>query len=82
MAMRPFQGDTSEGIGGLTVEGSPDKVSVYGSLDIRMDLAGLDAARRLERIAGAAVRALESRELPERAREAPGVSGTEANPLA
>ena len=45
--MKPFADNASIGIGGLTVENAPDKVVLYGSLELTRDKAGLDHARAL-----------------------------------
>jgi hypothetical protein len=63
----PFADDSrSQSIGDLTVENGTDKVSLYGSLDLTRDKAGLARARALRAILDSAVRTLEAdRHLPE-----------------
>ena len=70
--MKKFQpfgnGEQSLGLGDLTVENGTDKVSIYGSLDVSRDKAGLKKARELKALADAMVEALEQdKDLPARA---------------
>lgn len=44
---------------GMTVENRLDRVSLYGSLDITRDRAGLEQARRLRSLLEAAIAVLE-----------------------
>jgi hypothetical protein len=63
----PFADDSrSQSIGDLTVENGTDKVSLYGSLDLTRDKAGLARARDLRAILDSVVRTLEADgDLPE-----------------
>lgn len=45
--MKPYADNTSIGIGGLTAENGPDKVVLYGSLELTRDKAGLQHAEAL-----------------------------------
>jgi len=66
-ALKPFA-DESETlrVGDLTIENRTDQVSLYGSLDLTRDQAGLRRARELRRLADAVVQALETEtDLPE-----------------
>lgn len=67
-SFEPFADDSrSQTIGGLTVENGTDNVSLYGSLDLTRDKAGLARARALKAILDEAVRVLEAeRDLPDR----------------
>jgi hypothetical protein len=59
--MKPFADNAASlSVGGLTVENGTDKVSLYGSLDLTRDRAGLDQARALKRLVDACVAALEA----------------------
>jgi hypothetical protein len=64
----PFADNSkSQSIGELTVENGTDKVSIYGSLDLTRDKAGLKQARALKAIVDVAVRILEQqRDLPDK----------------
>lgn len=71
-ALQPFADDTSIGIGGLTLENGPDKLAVYGSLDITRDAPGLAHARALLDVLTRAVAALEAQAtLPDKSAKAP-----------
>jgi hypothetical protein len=63
----PFANDSqSQPIGDLTIENGTDKVSIFGSLDLTRDKAGLKQARALKAIVDVAVRILEQqRDLPD-----------------
>ena len=63
----PFANDTqSLGLGDLTVENGADKVSIYGSLDVTRDKAGLEKARALKAAVDAIVRVLgKEKDLPD-----------------
>jgi hypothetical protein len=52
--------------GDLTVENRMDRVSIYGSIDLTKDKAGLAAAQELKRIIDAALAELEKADLPDR----------------
>lgn len=45
--MKPYADNASTGIGGMTVENGPDKVVLYGSLELTRDKAGLQHAEAL-----------------------------------
>jgi hypothetical protein len=68
-------------IGGLTVESGSSLLSLYGSLDIGRDRAGLALALRLKAVLDAAVATLQAQaDLPEAARHRP--PGRRPNPFA
>lgn len=59
--MTPFANESeSLGLGDLTVENRTDRVSVYGSLDLTRDQAGLEHARTLKALLDKIVQALEA----------------------
>ncbi len=60
MTFAPFQNE-SDGmtIGGLTLENRADHVSIFGTLAITRDRAGLEAAKALREKLDAVVKALE-----------------------
>lgn len=61
--MEPYQNESETStIGELTIENRLDRVSLYGSLDLTRDQAGLAAARRLHSILGEVILHLESSE--------------------
>lgn len=66
--------ETSVGIDDLTVENRTDRVSLYGSLEITRDRAGLERARRLQALLDRVVAVLraEDEALPARIAEEPG----------
>jgi hypothetical protein len=51
-------------IGGLTIENRLDRITIDGDIDLTMDKAGLEHARELYQLLGAAVAKLEAQELP------------------
>ncbi len=54
----PFSDGTSVAIGGLTLDSDPDRVAVYGNVDLTRDKPGLAAARQLKTIIDAVVATL------------------------
>ena len=57
----PFANDSEAiSLGGLTIENGTDQVSLYGSLDLTRDKAGLQQARVLKAAVDAIVAALEA----------------------
>jgi hypothetical protein len=64
----PFANDSqSQSVGDLTIENGTDKVSLYGSLNLTRDKAGLKQARALKAILDVAVRVLEQHsDLPDK----------------
>ena len=63
---KPFSNEIDEQeIGKLKIENRVDRVSVYGSLDLTCDQAGLANARILKTLVDAIVSSLESQSLPE-----------------
>lgn len=50
----------------LTVENRVDRVSIYGSIDLTKDKAGLAATRELKKIIDASLTELEKADLPDR----------------
>lgn len=83
MAIDPFADETSAfQVGDLNLENRLDRVSLYGSLDLTRDKAGLRLARELHTILGAVVAALqrEGDALPEAVQAAQG-EDTVKNPF-
>jgi hypothetical protein len=67
-------------VGGLTIENRLDRITIDGDIDLTMDQAGLEHARELYQLLGAAVAKLEAqRDLPDQL-PAPKV-GKAANPF-
>lgn len=64
----PFANESeSFGLGDLTIENRTDRVSVYGSIDLTRDKAGLEHARTLKALLDKVVQALESeKDLPDK----------------
>lgn len=59
--LHPFADDsTSLSVAGLTVENGTRRVTLYGSLDLTRDKAGLAEARALKVLVDAIVRTLEA----------------------
>jgi hypothetical protein len=70
--INPFKNESeSLQIGELTVENRLDRVSIYGSIDITRDKAGLTIARQLKEILDLTLAELEKSELPEKVTLAP-----------
>jgi len=64
--MRVYQNESETvDIGKLTIENRTDRVTIYGSLDVTRDQAGLAAAKDLKATIDAIVAFLESETLPE-----------------
>jgi hypothetical protein len=82
VALHPFADDAaSTSIGELTVENGRDCVTLYGTLNLTRDQAGLARARALLALAQDAVKALEAAHgLPE-ALPPPKKPGTVENPF-
>ena len=80
---QPFADDAqSLGLGHLTIENGTDKVSIYGSIDVTRDKAGLKKARELKAVLDAMVRFLsQDKALPEEA-PAPETPQQVKNPFA
>ena len=64
----PFANESeSLGIGDLTIENRTDRVSIYGSIDLTRDKAGLEHARMLKALLDKVVQVLESeKNLPDK----------------
>ena len=64
----PFANESeSLGIGDLTIENRTDRISIYGSIDLTRDKAGLEHARMLKAVLDKVVKALEAeKNLPNR----------------
>ena len=58
--MTPFADDKSGAVGGMTVENGPDKVVLYGSLELTRDKAGLEHAQALRTMLDAVIQALQA----------------------
>ena len=70
--INPFKNESeSLQIGELTVENRLDRVSLFGSIDITRDKAGLTIARQLKEILDLTLAELEKSELPEKIALAP-----------
>ena len=64
--MRVYQNESETvDIGKLTIENRTDRVTIYGSLDVTRDQAGLAAAKELKATVDAIVAFLEGENLPE-----------------
>lgn len=75
MGLKPFADEAAaQQIGDLTIENRLDRVSLYGSLDLTRDRAGLQHARELQAVLKAVVTALEREggTLPEAVQTTPG----------
>jgi hypothetical protein len=63
----PFQNETDcVHIGELTVENRVDCISIYGTIDLTLDKAGLKSARLLKKIIDLALAEMEKTDLPDR----------------
>jgi hypothetical protein len=61
LSIKPYQNEEeSLAISDLTVENRVDRVSVYGSIELTRDKAGLEQARALKEVIDAVVAALEA----------------------
>ena len=64
--IHPFANESeSIQLGDLTIENRTDRVSIYGSIDLTLDKAGLDHARSLKAILDLTVAELEKANLPD-----------------
>lgn len=65
-SIKPFQNESdTASIGDLTVENRLDRLSLYGSLAITKDKAGLHRALELKHLLDAAIAVLQSNDLPD-----------------
>jgi hypothetical protein len=81
LKFEPFANESDAvGIGELNVENRLDRVSLFGSVDITCDKAGLAKIRILKEIVDATAKALSQRELPDRVTVKP--AGKVDNPFA
>ena len=79
--LKPFANESDAlSLGELNIENRLDRVSIFGSIDITRDKAGLEQAKLLQSVLNATVAALESEQLPERIAVAP--TDTVGNPFA
>ena len=64
----PFANESeSLGVGDLTIENRTDRISIYGSIDLTRDKAGLEHARMLKAVLDKVVQALETeKSLPDK----------------
>ncbi len=82
-AFKPFADNrASRAIAGLTVENGTDKVSLYGSLAITRDEAGLERALALKAVVDATVTALQAGDGPPEKAAPPRPTRTVKNPFA
>lgn len=58
--MIPFADDKSVAVGGMTVENGPDKVVLYGNLELTHDKAGLQHAQDMRTLLEAVIQALQA----------------------
>lgn len=66
MSFKPFENESdSLQIGEMTIENRLDRISIYGSLDIFKDKAGLEATKQLKAVVDQALKVLETSELPD-----------------
>lgn len=73
--IQPFQNEEDAfNIGELTIENRLDKLSLYGSLNITKDKAGLALAESLQELVAATVAALKAEALPDHIALAPSDS--------
>ena len=80
--MKPYADDAaSASIGGLTLENGKACVSLYGSLDLTRDKAGLKRAQDLQALLTEVVRVLEADSALPDALPAPRKAGTMKNPF-
>jgi hypothetical protein len=64
--INPFSNESeSLQLGDLTIENRVDRVSIYGSIDLTLDKAGLELAKQLKSILDLTVAKLEKSDLPE-----------------
>ena len=65
--MKVFQNESeSLEVGKLTIENRTDRVTIYGSIDLTRDKAGLKAAGDLKAVIDAVVAFLGAQDLPEK----------------
>ena len=64
----PFTSESeSLGIGDLTIENRTDRISIYGTIDLTRDKAGLEHARMLKAVLDQVVQVLETeKNLPDK----------------
>jgi len=63
----PYQNESDcVQIGEMTIENRVDRVSLYGSIDLTRDKAGLAAMRELKKIIDATLAELEKSDLPDK----------------
>ena len=72
-SIKPYQNEEEAlAIGDLNVENRLDRISVYGSIELTKDKAGLEQARALKEVIDAVVAALEKeKSLPEQVQVKP-----------
>ena len=78
----PFTNESeSLGIGDLTIENRTDRISIYGTIDLTRDKAGLEHARILKAVLDKLVQALETeKNLPDKI-ASPDIPDEVANPF-
>ena len=63
--MTPFANESDAiSIGGLSIENRTDRISIYGSIDITRDRAGLAHAEQLQALFASIVAAMQQQALP------------------
>lgn len=81
MTFKPFADSTSSSqIEQLTLENQGDRLSIYGSIQITQDKAGLANAKALQQLINETVQALEHMQLPDKI-AAPAAGEEVANPF-
>ncbi|WP_019140479.1 hypothetical protein [Noviherbaspirillum massiliense] len=70
--IKPFENEEdSAAIGDLTVENRVDRISLYGSLQITRDKAGLQLAQELKALIDDVLQVMQSEKLPDQVPLAP-----------
>ena len=65
-SIAPFANESDAiGIGGLNIENRTDRISIYGSIDITRDKAGLAYAEQLQALFASIVAAMQGEALPD-----------------
>jgi hypothetical protein len=66
-AFKPYENEADcLQLGDLTVENRLDRISIFGSIDLWKDKAGLQSAREIKALIDEVVKTLEGMDLPEK----------------